>query len=201
MANPGAVRPGDPPWLRIAFQELEAHVREKVGSADNPRIRQYLQSTNLGKPDNQNDETPWCGAFANHCVEKSGHEGTNSARARDWLGWGQKTSEPVRGCLVVFSRGAAQGHVGFFIEKTGATIRVLGGNQSDAVTISGYPESRLLGYRLGPGQEEVDVTEDELRRVVRDEITNVLDSQARQVPGIVSWERYLEVLLEAARKP
>jgi hypothetical protein len=28
----------------------------------------------------------------------------------------------------------------------------------------------------------------------------VLDGQARRVRGIVSWERYLEVLLDAARK-
>ena len=47
---------------------------------------------------------------------------------------------------------------------------------------------------------ENDVTEAELRKVVREEIQNVLDGQARRVQGIISWERYLEVLLEAARK-
>jgi len=51
-----------------------------------------------------------------------------------------------------------------------------------------------------PTPEEADVTEEELRAVVREEVKNVLDSQARRVQGIVSWERYLEVLLEAARK-
>ncbi len=43
-------------------------------------------------------------------------------------------------------------------------------------------------------------TEAELRQVVRDEVMRVLDSQARRVQGIVSWERYLQVLLDAARK-
>ena len=59
---------------------------------------------------------------------------------------------------------------------------------------------------VGPGpaprqaEEDLDVTEAELRQIVREEIKNVLDGQARKVQGIVSWERYLEVLLEAARK-
>jgi hypothetical protein len=49
-------------------------------------------------------------------------------------------------------------------------------------------------------EQETDVTEAELRKVTNEELTRVLDSQARKVQGIVSWERYLEVLLEAARK-
>ena len=44
------------------------------------------------------------------------------------------------------------------------------------------------------------MTPDELRKIVREEVTTVLNDQAKRVPGIVSWERYLEVLLEAARK-
>jgi hypothetical protein len=52
---------------------------------------------------------------------------------------------------------------------------------------------------LVPEPEEADVTEDELRAIVREEVKNVLDAQARRVQGIVSWERYLEVLLAAAR--
>jgi N-acetylmuramoyl-L-alanine amidase len=51
-----------------------------------------------------------------------------------------------------------------------------------------------------PEPEEADVTEDELRAVVREEVKNVLDNNAKRVSGITSWERYLEVLLEAARK-
>ena len=49
-------------------------------------------------------------------------------------------------------------------------------------------------------EQENDVTEAELRKVMNEELTRVLDSQARRVQGIVSWERYLQVLLEAARK-
>jgi hypothetical protein len=41
----------------------------------------------------------------------------------------------------------AQGHVGFFAGLEGTKILVLGGNQSDAVDVSRYPSSRLLGIR------------------------------------------------------
>lgn len=57
------------------------------------------------------------------------------------------------------------------------------------------------GPALAPTQlEEIDVTKDEMREIVREEIKNVLDSQAKRVSGITSWERYLEELLKAARQ-
>ena len=53
------------------------------------------------------------------------------------------------GCVVVFSRtqNPASGHVALFEEKQGSRIRVLGGNQSNQVNVTSYPEERLLGYR------------------------------------------------------
>jgi hypothetical protein len=46
----------------------------------------------------------------------------------------------------------------------------------------------------------VEMDEDAVRRIVREEIVTVLDAKARRVPGIFSFERYLQVLLDAARK-
>ncbi|MBI4854324.1 MAG: TIGR02594 family protein [Acidobacteria bacterium] len=135
------------PWMPIALAEVG--VKEFPGSGDNPRIVQYLKSTNLGAPSSSQDETPWCSAFANWCVEQSGYEGTDSAWARSWLNWGKKTTTPERGCIVVFSRDGG-GHVAFYIGETADHIEVLGGNQSNEVKISMYPKSRLLGYRI-PG--------------------------------------------------
>ncbi|MCI1278638.1 MAG: TIGR02594 family protein [Nitrospira sp.] len=136
------------PWLAIAT--AERGIKEFPGNGDNPRIVEYLQSTSLDAPYNANDEAPWCSAFVNWCVERSGYEGTDSAWARSWLNWGKETSRPVRGCIVVFKRELQSGHVGFYIGKTGSKISVLGGNQSDEVNESKYPASTLLGYRL-PG--------------------------------------------------
>ncbi len=133
------------PWYEIA--EREIGVKEVVGSGDNPRIVEYLRSTTLDAPSASNDETPWCSAFTNWCVESSGYAGTDSAWARSWLHWGQKTTSPRVGSIVVFTRGANSGHVAFFVSRTATQIKVLGGNQSDSVCIQNYPASRLLGFR------------------------------------------------------
>ena len=72
--------------------------------------------------------------------------------ARSYLSWGEMVAGPEQakeGDVVVFTRGSgtAQGHVAFFLKVTGSQIEVLGGNQSDGVTIARYPRSRLLGIR------------------------------------------------------
>lgn len=133
-------------WMPIALAEVG--VKEFPGNGDNPRIVEYLKSTNLSAPFNSNDETHWCSGFVNWCVERSGFEGTDSAWARGWLNWGKKLTTPRRGCIVVFKREVNSGHVAFYIGETATQIKVLGGNQSNAVSISSYPKSRLLGYRV-----------------------------------------------------
>lgn len=135
------------PWLPIALAEVG--VKEFPGDGDNPRIVEYLQSTSLEAPSATQDETPWCSAFANWCVERSGYEGTDSAWARSWLTWGRAARRPRRGCIVVLSRDRG-GHVGFWVGETGTQVRLLGGNQGDEVRVSGYPKKRVLGYRV-PG--------------------------------------------------
>jgi uncharacterized protein (TIGR02594 family) len=137
--------PDEPTWMPVARGEIG--VKEVPGPGDDPRIVEYLQSTSLGSPENQNDETFWCSAFVNWCIEEVSMEGTNSAWARDWLNWGKKISTPVVGCITVFSRDSG-GHVGFFIERKDGLIYVLGGNQHDCVCIEGHDEGRLLGYRM-----------------------------------------------------
>jgi len=135
----------DFPWLPIALGEVG--VKEFPGSADNPRIVEYLHSTNLPAPDRSNDETYWCSAFVNWCIERAGYEGTDSAWAKSWLNWGKTIGTPRKGCIVIFKRDDG-GHVGFYMDETNTAIKVLGGNQSDEVSISGYSKKNLLGYRI-----------------------------------------------------
>ena len=135
----------DPPWLEIAFGELGT--KEIKGEKHNPRVLAYLQSCELlSKSLQRRDETAWCSAFVNWCIEQTGLEGTNSAWARDWLNWGEKLTTPTRGCVVVFSRGPG-GHVGFYLDETETHIEVLGGNQNDEVNVLFYSKRRVLGYR------------------------------------------------------
>jgi len=141
------------PWLKIAQQELG--VKEKSGSGTNPRIVEYLKSTSLGRPDNEKDETPWCSAFVNWVLKQVGVEPrTNSAWARSWLNWGVPTDEPIPGTIAVFSRGPNAGHVGFYLDEDEDRVKVLGGNQGDAVSIAWYPKTSLLGYREPAGWQE-----------------------------------------------
>lgn len=132
------------PWMKIAKAEIGQAERE--GESDNnPRILEYLATTG----EFRTDETPWCSAFANWAMIKVGEKGTNSAVARSWLKWGEAIEEPRYGCLVVFKRGNSewQGHVGFYVKSEGDNIFVLGGNQSNTVSIAPRSKADLLGYR------------------------------------------------------
>lgn len=97
--------------------------------------------------------TAWCAAFVNATLQQSGGTGTGSNMARSFMEWGTGVSEPQRGDLAVFSRGDPNGpfgHVGFFDGyNQDGTIRVLGGNQGDAVGYANYSKADLLGFRRG----------------------------------------------------
>ena len=122
-------------------------MQEVAGAAANPRIVEYLHSTTLENGAASTDETPWCSAFANWCVERAGRAGTDSAWARSWLTWGKATKSPTVGCVVVLQRDANKGHVGFFVSRTSTHVRLLGGNQQNRVCEQDYPLANLLGYR------------------------------------------------------
>ena len=136
------------PWMPIAI--AEKGVKEFPGAGDNPRIVDYLKSTSLPAPSASQDETPWCSAFVNWCMERSGYEGTDSAWAKSWANWGKKLTTPRRGCIAVFNRGANSGHVAFFLGQSATQVEILGGNQGDEVKVIKYPKSKLIGYRI-PG--------------------------------------------------
>ena len=71
--------------------------------------------------------------------------GTNPYWARNWLLFGQAV-QPIIGAVLIFERGSG-GHVGFAVGQDDTHFYVLGGNQSDAVTIARIAKSRLLGAR------------------------------------------------------
>ena len=134
------------PWLDIATGELGQH--EVPGSGNNQRILAYHQACTLRAT---SDEIPWCSAFVNWCLAQAGYPTTGLANARSWLNYGIELQQPVKGCIVVFSRGAnpQAGHVGFVVDELGDYLRVLGGNQSDQVRLALYPKNHVLpgGYR------------------------------------------------------
>ena len=114
----------------------------------NAAIQEYLRNGGVSLDP---AVTAWCAAFVNATLAQSGQQGTGSNMARSFMNWGQGVDQPQPGDLAVFSRGDPNGpfgHVGFFEGyNPDGTIRVLGGNQGDAVSVSSYSPDRLLGFR------------------------------------------------------
>lgn len=135
------------PWMKIARAELGIH--EEPGPTNNPRIIEYHKKTSLKS---NADKVPWCSAFVCWVLEEAGMGSTRSARARSWLGYG-KPSKAIPSNVVILwrtSRISNNGHVGFYIGEDPNKkdhILILGGNQSNTVSIASYPIHRVLGYR------------------------------------------------------
>lgn len=108
----------------------------------------------------------WCADFVNATLRQSGLPGTNSGMARSFLNYGQPVDTPQKGDIAVFSRGdpnGPYGHVGFYEGEDANGVRVLGGNQGNAVASAVYPRERLLGFRrpmaAGEGQAPTEVAQ------------------------------------------
>jgi uncharacterized protein (TIGR02594 family) len=137
------------PWMKIARKKLGIH--EIPGPRANAFIVECLKSTTLGRPGNQSDETAWCSAFANRIMQLAGIKGTNSAWARSWLDWGREPTDEEfgEGVIVVLERGGNSGHVGFLEDwDEDGNVKLLGGNQGNAVSEAWFPMRRVLGYRV-----------------------------------------------------
>lgn len=102
-------------------------------------------------------EIPWCGAFV-ATVLRRWEPGIalpdNPLGARNWGRFGTEVA-PQFGAVLTFWRGAPsgwKGHVGFYWGEDATAFHVLGGNQSDAVTITRIAKTRLLRARWPHGQ-------------------------------------------------
>jgi uncharacterized protein (TIGR02594 family) len=141
-AGPAAA--GEPPWLPVARSLLGT--REIPG----PKHSSFIAEgwSRLGAPWFNDDETPWCGFFVAHCLQEVGIAIPGKglfARARAWLDWGTACS-PMVGAVAVFGRDGG-GHVGFVVGESSAHYYVLGGNQSNMVSIAPIAKARSLGFR------------------------------------------------------
>jgi uncharacterized protein (TIGR02594 family) len=134
------------PWLPVAFSEFGT--REIPGPQHNPKIVAYLNSTDLaGKYPSLPDETDWCAAFVNWCIEKVGLPSMNSAVVNPWRSWGKASNPPRRGSVVTFLWDDGWAHVSFYLGDIGNYVVCLGGNQSDAVWLSVYHKKYVTSYR------------------------------------------------------
>ena len=121
---------------------------ETPGPKTTPTIKKMLDE--LGYPFSD-DETSWCGTFMSWVTKQCGlPHPAKGYGAKEWLNWGQSIQTPEMGDVAVFWRVSPtdwQGHVALFVNRVGDTVYILGGNQSNQVSIMGMPANRLLGYR------------------------------------------------------
>ena len=142
------------PWVKEGRAKLG--VWEIVGSKHNPIILAMWKvafEANGKKSWVTDDELPWCGGFTAYAFAATGLKAVidkipnEFPRALSWASAGTKLDKPAYGCVVVFTRKGG-GHVGIVvgIDKNG-NIMVLGGNQSNHVSIIPFAPSRVHAYR------------------------------------------------------
>lgn len=133
-----------PAWLTWA--RAEVGTAEIVGPKHEQRVLEYWD---IGKVplDVNDDETPWCAAFACAAIEAAGYRSPRTARARGFEpGPHTKVCDNVVGAVVVLSsdRGAASGHVGFLESVSKDRVLLLGGNQGNRVCVASFPLERVV---------------------------------------------------------
>jgi uncharacterized protein (TIGR02594 family) len=136
-----------PPWHEELLRRKGLHeVR------DRSKLMAWLRSDGktLGDP----ARLPWCGDAIETCLALTLPDEplpTNPYLARNWLKLGIPLTTPALGCILVFWRGSktgTSGHVGLYAgEDAQGYLHVLGGNQSNAITIARLDKARLLGMR------------------------------------------------------
>ncbi len=131
--------PDETPWIDIA-NSMKGY-RET-----NPALKAFLKSD--GKTVGDPATIPWCGDFVQTCIALALPREplpSNPYGAINWLKFG-KSSKPKKGAILIFWRGSPngwQGHIGFYMGEDATHYHVLGGNQSDMVSVTKIAKNRL----------------------------------------------------------
>lgn len=134
-------------------------IRETPGVISNPMILAMLRLDQVWPT---GDEVPWCSAFVNFVAHLLRLPRSKSLAARSWLSVGIpiiiQNAAQIGFDVVILKRGTgmqpgpdiinAPGHVGFFAGiQGGDKVLILGGNQSDGVTVAAFQLTDVLGVR------------------------------------------------------
>lgn len=134
------------PWMDEALKMKGLHeVRNRTA------LYKWMKSdgTSVGDP----SKIPWCGDFVETAIKLSipnepftGNLAKNPYWARNWAEFGKEV-KPQYGAILVFKRGSG-GHVGFYVGESKNYYSVLGGNQSNSVTVSRIAKNRCIAVRF-----------------------------------------------------
>jgi len=140
-AEPEPVDDDLPPWVQEGLRVRGCHER-----ADNARLSDWLASDGhaLGDP----AVFPWCGDFVETAIRLTlpsepfpGPVGENPYWALNWRHFGAPC-EPCLGAVISITRSGG-GHVGFAVGQDTNRYFVLGGNQSNRVSVAPIAKSRF----------------------------------------------------------
>lgn len=143
---------GGIPWLNEARAVMGLHERRDAG-----RLKHWFaKSVRWIDP----RDVPWCGAFVATVMRHWNPAialPSNPLGAQSWLEFGESCA-PQLGAVMVFWRvnpDSWKGHAGLYWGEDDDCYHILGGNQSNAVTITRVSKRRLKGARWPLGFEQL----------------------------------------------
>lgn len=126
---------------------------EVVGKGSNRTIigwRDELNQVGIAITGYSDDDIPWCGLFAAIVAHRAGKVPVaNPLWARNWSKFGVDVKDAGLGDVLVFQREGG-GHVGFYVAEDATAYHVLGGNQSNRVSITRIAKARCVARRRPP---------------------------------------------------
>ena len=127
--------------------------KEIKGSVNNATIMSWAKEIggNVEKV-YKADEVPWCGLVHAVIALRAGKGVVKDPLwALNWGTFGDYVEEPMLGDTLVFVRttatGKRAGHVGLYVGEDDTAYHVLGGNQSDSMSITRIAKDRLYTSR------------------------------------------------------
>ena len=141
-----------PKLVSTALQFLG--IKEIPGKQSNPVILNMAKELGIENI-YTNDDTSWCGLFMSYILKLCEKplpdlkgDKYNYLRAAWFLNYGSPVSEGDErlGDVAIFKRPGGN-HVGLIIAESATTFFILGGNQSNAVTITEISKKRFQGAR------------------------------------------------------
>lgn len=126
---------------------------EHRGADNNPSIIKWAKEVG-GKVENVYlaDSIPWCGLFMAVVAKRCNYAlPKDPLWALNWGTFGVSQKQAMLGDVLTFVRktdtGSTAGHVAMYVGEDVDAYHILGGNQSDAVTITRIAKSRLYAIR------------------------------------------------------
>lgn len=137
---------------RTITEAMALHgVAEVVGAGSNRTImawRDELNAAGVVISGYSDDDIPWCGLFAAIVAHRAGKAvPKNPLWARNWVNFGVPVVSPALGDMLVYERPGGGGHVNWYLGEDASTYYGIGGNQTNAVTVTRIVKRRCIAVR------------------------------------------------------